>query len=203
MNNSVKLIGGLLAAVLLASANTATAATVILDSNDNVIQVTDLALNFDRDELDGLYIVDFITDVGAFVYGTAGFDFPFAEDRVTAIAQLNNALSNAPIVPTGAGSVGDERYLVPAIEVDIVGGPIVWGSLTGEYFSLTDTWEQCQHDFSDDCLVGITIIQPDNTATFAKFTPQVIPVPAAVWLFGSALGLLGWIRRIKKSKLPI
>ncbi len=23
----------------------------------------------------------------------------------------------------------------------------------------------------------------------------VIPVPAAVWLFGSALGLLGWIRR--------
>lgn len=27
------------------------------------------------------------------------------------------------------------------------------------------------------------------------FTEQVIPVPAAVWLFGSALGLLGWVRR--------
>lgn len=25
--------------------------------------------------------------------------------------------------------------------------------------------------------------------------PQVIPVPAAAWLFGSALGLLGWVRR--------
>ena len=24
---------------------------------------------------------------------------------------------------------------------------------------------------------------------------QVVPVPAAVWLFGSALGLLGWMRR--------
>jgi hypothetical protein len=24
---------------------------------------------------------------------------------------------------------------------------------------------------------------------------SVVPVPAAVWLFGSALGLLGWIRR--------
>jgi hypothetical protein len=24
---------------------------------------------------------------------------------------------------------------------------------------------------------------------------NVVPVPAAVWLFGSALGLLGWIRR--------
>ena len=25
--------------------------------------------------------------------------------------------------------------------------------------------------------------------------PSVVPVPAAVWLFGSALGLLGWLRR--------
>jgi len=25
-------------------------------------------------------------------------------------------------------------------------------------------------------------------------TPSVVPVPAAVWLFGSALGLLGWVR---------
>ena len=29
----------------------------------------------------------------------------------------------------------------------------------------------------------------------ASFDQVVIPVPAAVWLFGSALGLLGWIRR--------
>ncbi len=27
----------------------------------------------------------------------------------------------------------------------------------------------------------------------ASFT--LVPVPAAVWLFGSALGLLGWVRR--------
>jgi hypothetical protein len=25
--------------------------------------------------------------------------------------------------------------------------------------------------------------------------PSIIPIPAAVWLFGSALGLLGWMRR--------
>jgi hypothetical protein len=29
----------------------------------------------------------------------------------------------------------------------------------------------------------------------ASFDQVVIPVPAAVWLFGSALGLLGWVRR--------
>jgi len=28
-----------------------------------------------------------------------------------------------------------------------------------------------------------------------NFKYQVVPVPAAVWLFGSALGLLGWVRR--------
>ncbi len=27
------------------------------------------------------------------------------------------------------------------------------------------------------------------------YTYNVIPIPAAVWLFGSGLGLLGWIRR--------
>jgi hypothetical protein len=34
-----------------------------------------------------------------------------------------------------------------------------------------------------------------GTAPAARMTFQVVPVPAAVWLFGSALGLLGWARR--------
>lgn len=37
----------------------------------------------------------------------------------------------------------------------------------------------------------IELIQFELTGAFAT----VIPVPAAVWLFGSALGLLGWLRR--------
>ena len=32
-------------------------------------------------------------------------------------------------------------------------------------------------------------------AGVTTFTVQVVPIPAAVWLFGSALGLLGWLRR--------
>ncbi|MDH3432179.1 MAG: VPLPA-CTERM sorting domain-containing protein, partial [Gammaproteobacteria bacterium] len=34
----------------------------------------------------------------------------------------------------------------------------------------------------------------NNSIYKVNFTTAVVPVPAAVWLFGSALGLLGWIR---------
>jgi hypothetical protein len=184
---------GFLAAVLL----TGTASAVSFDiQGGNIIQVTNLELNFDQNEFDGFYTVDFVTDVGSDIFGTEPADFPFllSEDRVAATTQLNHALSNAPIVPTGAGLVGAERYFVPALEMDLPFLPIIWASLKGQYFSATDTWEQCQ---GDDCLIGVSVLSPDDTATFATFTPEVIPVPAAVWLFGSALGLLGWMRRKK------
>lgn len=45
------------------------------------------------------------------------------------------------------------------------------------------------------------IIDPDvpavklASASLSLDSIQVVPIPAAVWLFGSALGLLGWMRR--------
>ena len=40
------------------------------------------------------------------------------------------------------------------------------------------------------------LADPDSTATASLvWDITIVPVPAAVWLFGSALGLLGWIRR--------
>jgi len=41
---------------------------------------------------------------------------------------------------------------------------------------------------------------PLHTAGGASFTFQVVPIPAAAWLFGSALGLMmGWVRRRNAS----
>jgi len=42
---------------------------------------------------------------------------------------------------------------------------------------------------------GIQVSQAGWGVENVRMDVQVVPVPAAVWLFGSALGLLGWMRR--------
>ena len=46
---------------------------------------------------------------------------------------------------------------------------------------------------------GIPLGEVINDEGGELMTFQVVPVPAAVWLFGSALGLLGWVRRRSAS----
>lgn len=56
-------------------------------------------------------------------------------------------------------------------------------------------------DFNAMTFVGVSKYQVATTTqnwTITSFTPQVVPVPAAAWLFGSALlGLVGVNRRAK------
>ena len=82
----------------------------------------------------------------------------------------------------------------------------------GVQISLDDkSGSEFAHDLTgfndiDFLLVGTTPFDntygplPDQGTSnfgFARMTlgPAIIPIPATVWLFGSALGLLGWIRR--------
>jgi hypothetical protein len=37
--------------------------------------------------------------------------------------------------------------------------------------------------------------QPFEAFAIDNVTVNVVPIPAAVWLFASGLGLLGWLRR--------
>jgi hypothetical protein len=60
-------------------------------------------------------------------------------------------------------------------------------------YRLLVDWDPTFTSFTAD-FIGETA---NNSLVFATLNSGgvLIPVPAAVWLFGSALGLLGWIRK--------
>jgi len=50
-------------------------------------------------------------------------------------------------------------------------------------------------DFGSVSDVRRIVIELNGSGAIDNLTYQVVPVPAAAWLFGSAIGLLGWVRR--------
>ena len=75
---------------------------------------------------------------------------------------------------------------------------LVGGGAAAWYASATDT----THDAFD--WTGVMRVVTPNPAIQSSYDVQeflvgpginVVPVPAAVWLFGSALGMMGWLRR--------
>ena len=45
-------------------------------------------------------------------------------------------------------------------------------------------------------------LDANEEVEMARFSPAVVPIPPAAWLFGSALAILGWVRRRTSSALP-
>ena len=188
----VLLTTGALVMALLSGAGTAQAATVIV-VDDNAIRILNLEVILDQGG-QKFFDVDFVDDTGFNIYGSS-LDLPFSEeDAINALIQVNQALNENNPVPTGAGSDGADQFFIGG---DVTPVTEIIGGIGSEFF-ISD-WDRCD----TDCILGVRPLNPSDIFTYAKFTPAVIPVPAAVWLFGSALGLLGWIRRIKKSNLPI
>jgi len=184
----VFLTTGAVAMSLLLGSGAAQAATVQIDvSGTNATGILDLEV-----VLEGvgtvLYNVSFVQDTGFNVYDDPPpFDFAGDTDPLSARTAVLNALNDEPAVETvgpggGVGSTSD-LFLIGYDKSPI---PERIVSVAGEY---SNTWGNG----------GIAILtEPSEVAFFADFTPAVIPVPAAVWLFGSALGLLGWMRRKTK-----
>jgi len=54
-------------------------------------------------------------------------------------------------------------------------------------------WDQV--DFGSVAGVKRMVIEMNGSGAIDNLTFSVIPLPAAFWLFGSAVGLLGWLRR--------
>ena len=181
----------LFAAVLLAFAGSASAAVFEVEDG-NVIRILGLELEFDESspQEDGLYNVEFVYDTGINQYGDPPeFDIIISEDAVTVAAQIADAMTAEGGI-TGAGPNGDDIWYLPSIEYF----DAIYGSASIKKFG-EDTWDTCRAEgaINAECLAGVSANQEDDVLTYARIA--LVPVPAAVWLFGSALGLLGWLRR--------
>jgi len=192
MNNTHKLVGALLSVILLAGAGAATAATFDIDENGNILFIGALEINFDESspQEDGLYNVEFVYDTGISQYGNPPtFDIIISEDTITTAAQIADAMTAEGGI-TGAGPNGDDIWYIPGIEFF----DAIYGSASIKNIDV-DTWDTCRAEgvIDAECLAGVSANQRDDVLTYARVS--IVPIPAAVWLFGSALGLLGWLRR--------
>jgi hypothetical protein len=192
---------GVVAGGLLLGASMATAATVELDGN-NVTGILNLGIANKADVVT-FYDVRFAFGSANDVYDGPGSNpvLPFLneEDAFLARAAVMGFLNLEVPVPTGAGSTGDNQFLIGA-EYDDSAIPLMI-SFGSEYFPGGGNimeWLQC----TTDCILnrlelGIKIAPAADSSTYATFTQtSAVPVPAAVWLFGSGLfGLIGMARR--------
>jgi hypothetical protein len=181
-----------LALILLS--NAVRAATVQMDGSD-AIGISNLAI--DGGEYDVAFGNDFAL---ASANGYTGFNETFGFDQG---ALASNTVTDMAILFNNAGVIGledlngvdipsplvnfgvaiyyaSELPDIPCFEGGTQPGAVVWGA-TG-----SGAWRP----LSDDC---VPVHQ--QLFTTAYFKSSVVPIPAAVWLFGSALAGLGWFRR--------
>jgi hypothetical protein len=182
--------------VTLAFASSAQGATVILDG-DNVISIENLLVTNQLEETTP-YNVDFVFGPSDQIYGVGSDfnpDFGQEEDAVLARQAAMTALNDNNPTPSGAGPQGTDQFFI-GVEYDESAIPVVV-SVGAEHF-LPGQWDTCTTDCIDIANVGIATILASEDATYAVFTPVAnVPLPAAVWLFGSALFGLGVIKRKK------
>ena len=190
---SSALAAGAVAMGLFLGASTAQATTVILEGN-SVVRIEDLSVTNQFGDVT-VYDVDFLTTTALSLYGAGLVPQLQDEDAMLARISVTDALNTNTPIPTAAGPDNTDQFFIGAFKEETT-----MVAVGGEFESRNpDEWDWCRVD----CLpFGVKVMLPEDVATYADFTvsgTSPIPVPAAVWLFGSGLlGLIGISRR-KKS----
>jgi hypothetical protein len=149
-----------IAFALLLGANTAQAATVILEGT-KVIRIENLEV-FDDSGGPEVYDVDFVYGSANNVYGSqSNIDFPQEEDAVFALSAIMKALNTNQPTPTSAGSTGARQFHI-GIEFD----DGFMATVGGEYFTSVK-WDECV----TDCFLGTAVKKASALVTYADFKP--------------------------------
>jgi len=101
----------------------------------------------------------------------------------------------------GIPSTGDMVTLLTAdlTSANLSSSPLMWGFNTTNIVCAAELGLNCTESESVYVVLN-SLWSGGSDFDKAKFTSSgtaftTVPVPAAAWLFGSALGLLGWVRR--------
>jgi len=119
---------------------------------------------------------------------------------VTASGRLQVASQTETCPPINFPCLDSEVFNVSGL--DTVGATTDWSGGTTVNLADTAGWgsdtlvtAQIQNNLSATTLNDGELAWIQKKAGGVSLEVSVVPVPAAVWLFGSALGMLGWIRR--------
>ncbi len=99
-------------------------------------------------------------------------------------------------------SLDASMYAAPDGLTSVTGYYAAGGSISTEIALVNGVWNTFNFDAQWSNLVSVGIEGEDGAAynnVIDNVVANVVPIPAAVWLFGSGLGLLGWLRRRKTA----
>jgi hypothetical protein len=144
--------------------------------------------------IDSLLFNDGGSGYGSFTYDADTYAYSDLHIVTTQGGVLNGAVYE-DLNPSGISSGPSALFLVESIEPDMTGVPgmqfIFATGLTNAGGTISIT-EPSFETFCGD-LNCFTTAEPRRSLVAGQISS--VPVPAAVWLFGSALVGLGWLRR--------
>lgn len=146
--------------------------------------VTDLSIQDAVADASGYECVNglFATIVATQVCGNYGFGDNVTDDSVFSYDVAGLTFTRM-IMPDDVDGEGGESGVRTIADYNLPVASFGGGSLVLQ----SDDWFNIDDGDCDNTMAC------DSAGT--QITFSVVPVPAAVWLFGSALGMLGWIRR--------